>query len=74
MNVKVGCFGKINLRTWGIGKDAKGLKGLTYVMCIYIRQYNETHKALFGKWGKERGANGNIMQSVNLFNVHCIHV
>jgi hypothetical protein len=30
-------------------------------MCIYIKQYNETHKALFEKWGKEQGAKGNIM-------------
>jgi hypothetical protein len=43
-------------------------------MCIYIKQYNETHKALFEKWGKERGAKRNIMKGVNLFNVHCIHV
>jgi hypothetical protein len=74
MNVKVGCSGKIKMQIWGRGKDAEGLKVLKYAMCICIRQYNETHKALFEKWGKERGANGNIMQSVNLFNVHCIHV
>jgi hypothetical protein len=46
---------------WGRGKDAEGLRGLKYAMCIYIRQYNETHKPLFYKWRKERGANGNIM-------------
>jgi hypothetical protein len=72
--MKVGYSGKINMQMWGRGKDAKGLRELKYAMCIYIRQYYETHKALFEKWGKERGAKGNIMQRVNLFHVHCIHV
>jgi hypothetical protein len=74
MNVKVGCSGKVNIQILGRGKDVKELGVLKYAMCIYIRQYNETHKALFEKWGEERGAKGNIMQIVNLFNVLCIHV
>jgi hypothetical protein len=47
MNVKVGWSGKINMRVWRRGKDAERLRGLMYAMCIYTRQYNETHKALF---------------------------
>jgi hypothetical protein len=74
MNVKVGCSGKNQHMDVGRGEDAEGLRGLMYAVCIYTRQYNETHKALFEKWGKERGAKRNIMKGVNLFNVHCIHV
>jgi hypothetical protein len=58
----------------GERKGCQGVKRMEVCYVYIIRQYNETHKALFEKWGKEKGANGNIMYAVNLFNIHCIHV
>jgi hypothetical protein len=44
-------------------------------LAIHIfRQHNETHQTLFESGGgKREKGNGNIVEGVNLFKVHCAH-
>jgi hypothetical protein len=63
------------IRRRGGEKNTEGVKRME-VCYIYIdiyRQHNETHKNTVWKKGKRKRRNGNIMNGVNLFKVHCMY-
>jgi hypothetical protein len=59
----------------GRGKR-KGLRGKRMeVWRIYTHEdCHETHQTLLESEGKRKRENENIMEGVNLFKVHCMHV